>query len=122
MSEFTPQNLEKYHNNIEIVQLTAKQVSKDFATFGMDISFSGNTAFAYQELMTQLTEHLQVMLQINQERLFALMYQIDISQASVHECLHLHENPARSLADLIIRREMMKVLTVQYFKQQKNKT
>lgn len=122
MSEFPPQNLEKYHSNIEIVQLTAKQVSKDFATFGMDISFSGNTAFAYQELMTQLTEHLQVLLQSNQERLFALMYQIDISQASVHECLYLHENPARSLADLIIRREMMKVLTVQYFKQQKNKT
>jgi hypothetical protein len=36
--------------------------------------------------------------------------------------LQSHDNPARSLADLIIRREMMKVLTVQYFKNLKNKS
>jgi hypothetical protein len=122
MSEFPPRNLEKYQNNTEIVHLTAKQVSKDFATFGMDITFSGNTEFAYHELMAQLTEHLQGLLQTDQERLFALLYQIDISQASVQECLRSHKDPASSIADLIIRRETMKVLTVQYFKQQKNKT
>jgi len=122
MTEYPRYDIEKHKNNTEIVHLTAKQISKDFAMFGMDVTFSGNTTFAYPELMAQLTEHLQTMLQIDQERLFALMYQIDISQASVHECLSAHQEPARSLADLIIRREMMKVLTVQFFKNQKNKT
>lgn len=122
MSEPTSHDLEKYHDNLEIVYLTAKQISKDFAMFGMEITFSGNTAFAYPELMEQLTQHLQFLLQNDQERLFALMYQIDIDQKSVGVCLRSHENPPGGLADLIIRREMLKVLTVRYFKNQKKKS
>lgn len=122
MSEPTRHDLEKYHDNLEIVHLTAKQISKDFAMFGMEITFSGNVAFAYPELMAQLTQHLQLLLQSDQERLFALMYQIDIDQKSVGACLRSHENPPGGLADLIIRREMLKVLTVRYFKNQKKKS
>lgn len=122
MTEYPHQNLEQYQSNIEIVHATARQISKDFAMFGMEITFSGNTSLAYIELMDQLTDHLQKLLQLDQEKLFALMYQIDINQRSVSECLVSHENPARSIADLIIRREMMKVLTVRYFRQQKNKS
>lgn len=122
MTAYPRHELEKYYNNTEIVHLTAKQVSKDFAMFGMDITFSGDTQFAYSELMAQLTEHLHSLLQTDQERLFALLYQVDISQVAVHDCLRSSENPASALADLIIRREMMKVLTVQFFKKQKNKS
>lgn len=114
-------DIEKQKDNAEIVRLTAKQISKDFAMFGMDITFSGNTAFAYPELMKQLTDHIHWLLQVDQEKLFSLMYQIDIKQESVHECLTKHDKPAHSLADLIMRREMMKVLTVQFFKKQKSK-
>lgn len=121
MSDTLHQNLEQYHSNTEIVHATARQISKDFAMFGMEISFSGNTSLAYIELMDQLTGHLHKLLQYDHEKLFALMYQIDISQVSISECLRSHSNPAHSIADLIIRREMMKVLTVRYFKQQKNK-
>lgn len=120
MQEFSLQQWEQYRDNTEIVHLTAKQISKDFAMFGMEITFSGNTAAAYAELMLQLTDHLQVLLSNDHERLFALMYQIDISQASVNACFGIQEHPATFLADLIIRREMMKVLTVIYFRKQKN--
>jgi len=119
MTEPFNQNLEQYQSNTEIVHATARQISKDFAMFGLEILFSGNTSLAYIELMDQLTGHLHRLLQYDQEKLFALMYQIDISQVSVSECLRLHDNPSRSIADLIIRREMLKVLTVRYFKQQK---
>jgi NADH/NAD ratio-sensing transcriptional regulator Rex len=122
MTDYPRYDLEKFKDNSEIVHLTAKQINKDFSMFGKDVTFSGNVAFAYNELMTQLTGHIQQLLQTDQEMLFALIYQIDISQESVYECLQSHDNPARSLADLIIRREMMKVLTVQYFKNLKNKS
>ncbi len=89
--------------------------------FGLDIHFSGNVASAYPELMAQLTESLHTLLQHDSERLFALMYQIDISQKSVNECFRLNEHPAARLADLIMRREMMKVLTVKYYKELKKK-
>jgi len=121
MTDYPRYDLEKYKDNTEIVHLTAKQISKDFSMFGMDVTFSGNVALAYSELMTQLSAHIHQLLQSDQEILFALIYQIDISQESVQECLQLHDNPSRSLANLIIRREMMKVLTVQYFKNLKNK-
>ena len=116
MPEKPHHDLEKHKHSAEIVALTAKQITKDFSMFGMDVSFSGNTALAYPELMLQLTAHVQWLLQIDQEKLFALMYQIDISQQSVHECLLRDQNPAAAISDLIIRREMMKVLTVLYFK------
>jgi hypothetical protein len=114
-------DLEKHKNNFDIVHLTARQINKDFAMFGMDVVFSGNTMFAYAELMDQMTQHLRSLLNVDQEKLFALMYQIDIDQASVHQCIQSGEDVAFALSDLIIRREMMKVLTVQYFKRQKNK-
>lgn len=114
-------DLDLYQNNSEIVLLTARQIMKDFAMFGMEISFTGQTGFAYQQLMQQVGTHLEQLLQADPQRLFALMYQIDISQQSVDAAISRSGQPHFALADLVIRREMMKVLTVQYFKNQKNK-
>jgi len=119
MTELPRYDLEKYQDHTETVHLTAKQIAKDFAMFGFDVSFSGNTSLAYVELMQQLTHHISEMMHSDPQRLFALMYQIDISQSSVKQCLDHAENPTVGLADLIIRREMMKVLTLQFFKKQK---
>jgi hypothetical protein len=121
MTELPRYDLEKYQDHTETVHLTAKQIAKDFAMFGFDVSFSGNTALAYTELMHQVTRHIDEMMHSDPQRLFALMYQIDISQSAVKQCLDLAENPSAALADLIIRREMMKVLTFQFFKKQKQK-
>ncbi len=115
-------NLDLYQNNTEIVHLTARQIMKDFAMFGLEISFTAQTGFAYQQLMQQVGTHLDQLLRADPQRLFALMYQIDISQHSVNEVLSGSVQPHFVLADLVIRREMMKVLTVQYFKKNKNKT
>lgn len=38
----------------KFVLLTAEQVRKDFAMFGMEVTFSGNVSFAYEELFKQL--------------------------------------------------------------------
>ncbi|HPK05280.1 MAG TPA: hypothetical protein PK908_05240 [Bacteroidales bacterium] len=121
ISQFSSLQPEKYYDNAEIVHLTAKQIIKDFAMFGLDIQFSGNTEFAYMELMGQMVESIQGLLQHDSARLFALMYQIDLSQTAVDKCLGSSKNIAAHLADLVIRREMLKVLTVKYFKELKNK-
>ncbi len=122
MKELPDLSVEKYQDNTEVVHLTAKQIAKDFAMFGIEITFSGHTSGAYHELMVQLGDAVKLLLQNNSGTLFSLFYQIDLKPGMVDECLRHSPDPHLCLADLVIRREMLKVLTARYFKQLKNKS
>ncbi|MEA2105730.1 MAG: hypothetical protein U9P82_03285 [Bacteroidota bacterium] len=51
MSPLISQNqLERSKKEKKFILLTAEQVRKDFAMFGMEVVFSGNTSLAYEEL------------------------------------------------------------------------
>ncbi len=79
MSELISQSeLERSKKEEKFVLLTAEQVRKDFAMFGMDIIFSGNTHFAYQELFEQLQGYIDTILNTDYEKLMSLLYQIDL--------------------------------------------
>ena len=47
-------NVASYLDREEIVKETAEQIMKDFGMFGVEITFSGNTSDAYNELHQQL--------------------------------------------------------------------
>lgn len=120
--ENLPQTIDKEHlENIEIVQQTARQIIKDFAAYGLEIHFSGSATQAYHELCPQMASQLFKLMECENERLFALMYHIDLHPDSVWQCLTSPDKPFEKLADLVIRREMLKVLTVRYFKSQHSK-
>jgi hypothetical protein len=101
----------------DIVHKTALQVIKDFSQFGYDIQFPEDLYMAYNELFDQLTETVKMLLNENAQKLFSLLYTIDISESSVQRGLReMKDLPVHdALTHLILERELKKVLTREYF-------
>ena len=111
--------LENYKKKEEIIKLTAEQIIKDFNQFGLEVSFSGVVQYAYNELYEQLLEHVIDLLNRNTQKLYALLYQIDLSENKIRNIFA--DNPEKNLSEiiteLILDRELKKVVTRIYFKE-----
>ncbi len=107
--------IENFKRNEQIIRDTAKQVIKDFATFGMEISFPGDISFAYDSLFFQLKIIIAELLRREPEKLSALLYQIDLDESKLKsepDAFTEHE----FISAMILEREFLKVLTRYYFK------
>ncbi len=111
-------NVAEFLNEKEIVQETADQIIKDFALFGLTITFSGNTLTAYHELFQQLKEQVQILANRDYQKLLSVLYQVDISDKELARGgEELPEySPIEIIAHQIIVRDLKKVLTRHYFK------
>ena len=111
--------LENYKKKEEIIKLTAEQIIKDFNQFGLDVSFSGVIQYAYNELFEQLQKHIVKLLNTNTQKLYSLLYQIDLSENKIRNIYG--DNPERNLSEiiteLVLDRELKKVVTRIYFKE-----
>jgi len=113
-------NIEFFLKKADIVRETADQIMKDFGMFGIEITFSGNTETAYQELHEQLINQISVYLDRDYSRLMAVLYQVDITEkeiAKAHRELP-HYNDLEVLAHQVIFRDLKKVLFRRYYKSQ----
>lgn len=116
---YTNAELKKYYNNESIIRDTALQVIKDFALFGIQIDFPNEIKYAYQELYVQLNDQINSLLVSNNMKIMSLLYQIDIPEKIIQQ--RSIEKPDEPLTDivteLILERELKKVLTRHYFKE-----
>ena len=117
MELISKKDLLKRQRDRDIVHKTALQVIKDFSQFGYDIRFPEDLHMAYEELFDQLSETVKVLLDENAQKLFSLLYTIDISEHSVQKGLReMNKLPVNdALTHLILERELKKVLTREYF-------
>lgn len=113
-----------YYQRQEFILQTAQQIIKDFAEFGIDIEFSGDTEGAYRELFQQLEFHIRNILNRKQDTFFHMLYRIDVSDKNIKRTIALHPDQTLEavLADVIIQRELKKVLLRYYFKTQSDQT
>jgi hypothetical protein len=102
---------------------TAQQIIKDFAEFGMDITFSGVPGEFYNDLYGQMRLHIQQLIEESTTRFQGLLYRIDVSQREIDQ--YHRQMPTANymdvLTELIIHREIKKVLVRNYFKSQTTK-
>lgn len=117
----TNNNVSGFLNQAEIVQETAEQIMKDFGMFGVEITFSGDTNNAYNELHRQLIDQISVLIERNYELLLSVLYQVDITQREIERAtLELPQyNQIEIIAHQVIVRDLKKVLLRRYFKSQK---
>jgi len=111
--------LERSKHEEKFVLLTAQQVKKDFAMFGMQVDFSGNVNFAYNELFDQLKIHIDDLLNTNYEKLKSLLYQIDLNEKELTKTddeIHF-SSISELITHKILEREFKKVLIRTYFKE-----
>ncbi len=74
---------------------------------------------SYDELKRTIAEHIRHLLSSHYEYLLNLLYRIDVDEAKVAETLgshHPNEVPD-ILAEMIIERQLQKVVTRQYYRQ-----
>jgi hypothetical protein len=107
------EDLKKYQNDVDIVHKTALQIIKDFAQFGLDISFPTNLNAAYIDLFEQLAPTIRDLLDSNQAKLFSLLYCIDLDEKYIKKSLEeMDEVPLHEvIAHLLLERELKKVIT-----------
>lgn len=107
MTDLTP-----YLNQTEILEATARQVEKDFGMSGMEIGYSGSGFRVYDELFTRILPFIEKLLTQNANGFYALMYRIDISEVQIRNALSKDRTrpAAEVLADLILKRELLKVV------------
>jgi hypothetical protein len=111
------QSLQRYHSDREIIQMTADQLIKDMGEFSIQITFKGKKETPYKELYDQVEPVIQKLERKEPERLRALLYRIDISEKKIIAALSDSSEIDLSafITDLILQRELQKVLTRIYF-------
>lgn len=123
LPDYNNLSIEPYRNKEEIIRQVAAQIEKDFAQFGLEVQFSSEFDYAYDELFFQLKEHIIWLLDRDYHRLVLLLYQIDLSEKQIIKAEQEHPDVPKSdlLAELIIIRELQKVLIRNYFKKNPDK-
>ena len=114
---FRREDMQRYHNDEQVVKKTAQQIIKDFGMFGMDVDFPENLHMAYNDLFDQLAPYILQLMNGDRTRFYSLLYRIDLSESSIKKGsedmkgLPIHD----VITHLILERELKKVLTRIYF-------
>jgi hypothetical protein len=111
-------DLSQYINRLDLIKDTADQIIKDFDMFGMEIKFSGNAFNAYEELFDQMEPHIKKLIDSNQQKFLGILYRIDLSDEQIKKAVHGNSTEPFSMivTDLIIKRELQKVVIRNHYK------
>lgn len=116
-------DLAPYKLQSDIIQQTIHQIIKDFSMFGMEVYFTGNMVMAYEEVYRQLSGFIETLIIHDYHKLLALLYQIDLDEETIIKAED--ENPDHMrhelIAELIVYRELRKVVYRNFNKQEKDK-
>lgn len=111
--------LQSQFRRADLIHQTAQQIQKDFAEFGMEVTFSGQLETAYDELFDQMHGHLKEMLDKNYNRILNFLYRIDLNEKTIvkAEIDYPEYTKVEVICYLIVQREIKKVLIRNYFKE-----
>ncbi|MFH1121341.1 MAG: hypothetical protein V1775_16095 [Bacteroidota bacterium] len=118
-----PFDIEPFKAEQEVIRLTIQQIKKDFSMFGLDVDFPVDMDMIYQDLFRELEYHISGLLTRNVQKLSALLYQIDLNEKTIVKAWEEHPEFTHSqvITELIIYRELKKILFRNYYKNYKLK-
>jgi hypothetical protein len=122
LPSFSEDDLRQASKREDLIRETAEQIIKDFAEFDLLISFSGNVHDFYHELFVQMQQHVAYLLIEKTEKFLNLLYRIDVDISDIESYqMQVPEIPFDSLVtELIIYRELKKVLMRDFFRRTRN--
>lgn len=112
------QDFDRYERSVTLLQEVVAQINKDFRLQGFDVEFSGEGESAYRELSDQLAPVIEYMLENQTDTFWNLIYGIDLNENKVKQILFGKEevdNAIGQLTDLILKRELQKVVIRHYY-------
>jgi len=120
LPQLNRQALQQACGREDLIRKAAVQIIKDFAEFGFEVSFSGDVYGFYDELFGQMKTHVMHIMGEHYSQFLNFLYRIDVTEGQVG--VYQHEmgevNYEDALTELIIHREMKKVMIREYFKAQ----
>ncbi len=118
MSEFSIASISNYINRLDLIKATANQIIKDFDMFGLEVKFSGNNYSAYEELFDQIEPHIDALISHNRSKFMGVLYRIDVNEEQIKNAVEDNETESFStiITDLIIKRELQKVVIRAHYK------
>lgn len=105
------EQLQPYLEKPDYIAKTAEQLIKDFRLSGLDIEFDSSSINAYRDLFIELKQQLAQLMKTDAEKLMHLFYRIDMNETNM-----LQQNDVDYLAQLIIMRELQKVVYKEKYK------
>jgi len=110
-------DLAPYYNRIGLIRETARQIEKDLMLQDNSISINGDMESAYFEIFCKTKVIVGEMLDNDYKKLLSLMYRVDVSENRFNMAFKESVGKvAASLTELIIERELKKVLIRNYFR------
>ncbi len=118
LPELNSQALRQACGRDDLIRKTAAQITKDFAEFGFEVSFSGNVEGFYDEVFKQMRVHIMHIMGEHYSQFLNFLYRIDVteSQVAIYQKEMGDASYEDALTELIIHREMKKVMIREYFK------
>ncbi len=106
-----------------IVSETVQQIQKDFSMFGLSLPQIANTGDVYRLLSSMVAVEIDRVSVTNPAKLAALLYQIDVNEVLIIKEMQQRPELSRTeiITELIIYRELKKVVFRNYYKELKNK-
>lgn len=106
--------------NIDLLKETVEQIQKDFEEAGINITFSGDKETAYVELCDQIEPILLQLMQEDQNKLLNILYRIDVPEKKFSETIHKENGSISAVVELIVKRELQKVVLRHHFSNKKS--
>ncbi len=107
-------------SSIELFDAFKKQLAKDFEQSNFQVAFIKNLEPDYAHIHEKIVKELQRNEKRADSNLMILLYRIDISEVLLKKYLNEDENHLDTIAQLIIKRVLQKVVIKQYYKRNEN--
>jgi len=120
--DLSASSIRRYRDDKLIMEETVRQIIKDFALFGLEINYPESLSYTWQEIFVELEFQIRSLLEVNSVKILSLLYQIDIPESKIFEQAEKQKERILSevVSEMIMERELKKVLTRMYFKNLKN--
>jgi endonuclease III len=102
-------DLSLYSDKREFLIKTAQQLEKDFESEGFKFELSEKDV-TYNSLYEIIYPHIEKLLNTQPYKLQQLIYRIDLPEKAYNDTVQKSTEPASELTQLIIQRELLKVV------------
>lgn len=103
-----------YKNNKDFLLKTIEQLEKDFASEGFSIRIKKKN-ISYEDIIHQTLPIVEELLNKHIFKLQQLIYRIDLPEKAYTDIIKKSPEPASELTQLIIQRELLKVVIRHYY-------
>jgi hypothetical protein len=113
--------LETYHqleHRNDLLQEVIDQLNKDFGSKVIEISWNKGDDNPYGDFLEQVEKQVLSLLKNDKQAMMSILYRIDVFESKLRVVWTLDkEDQPKKMTELILNRELQKVLTRRWYKQ-----